>query len=165
MFYMSYDKHVKRMTSMWICLHASLHGYFLITLQVHFYTTVKQYVNKPIRQWATKVTNMRPFSAKGIRPSVELQDNDCFLFCSVQSIDDCITKLCCTKRVETKGNDNYHRKTIQRLPNTNGSFILALNFWHRQHTLLIYGSYHRVEFGSCGMKYIHQLAFTHPQVL
>ncbi len=35
-FYMSYDKHVKRMTSMYICLHASLHGYFFITLQVHF---------------------------------------------------------------------------------------------------------------------------------
>ena len=71
---------------------------------------------------------MRPFLAKGICSSVELQDNGCFLFCSVQSIDDCITKLCCTKRVETKGNDNYHRKTIQRLPNTNESFVLALNF-------------------------------------
>ena len=49
-FYMSYDKHVKRMTSMYICLHAFLHGYFFITLQVHFYTTVNQYVNKSIRQ-------------------------------------------------------------------------------------------------------------------
>ena len=39
-FYMSYDKHVKRMTSMYICLHYSLHGYIFITLQVHFYTTV-----------------------------------------------------------------------------------------------------------------------------
>lgn len=34
------DKHVKRMTSMYICLHYSLHGYIFITLQVHFYTTV-----------------------------------------------------------------------------------------------------------------------------
>ena len=24
--------------------------------------------------------------------------------------------------------DNYHRKTIQRLPNANGSFVLVLNF-------------------------------------
>ena len=39
-FYMSYDKHVKRMTSMYICLHYSLHGYIFITLQVHFYTTI-----------------------------------------------------------------------------------------------------------------------------
>lgn len=37
---MSYDKHVKRMTSMYICLYYSLHGYIFITLQVHFYTTV-----------------------------------------------------------------------------------------------------------------------------
>ena len=37
-FYMSYDKYVKRMTSMYICLHYSLHGYIFITLQVHFYT-------------------------------------------------------------------------------------------------------------------------------
>ena len=49
-FYMSYDKHVKRMTSMYICLHYSLHGYFFIKLQAHFYTTVNQYVNKSIRQ-------------------------------------------------------------------------------------------------------------------
>gem|GEM_PF-1134277 len=28
------------MTSMYICLHYSLHGYIFITLQVHFYTTV-----------------------------------------------------------------------------------------------------------------------------
>ena len=39
-FYMSYDKNVRRMTSMYICLHYSLHGYIFITLQVHFYTTV-----------------------------------------------------------------------------------------------------------------------------
>ena len=31
-FYMSYDKHVKRMKSVHLCLHASLHGYFFITL-------------------------------------------------------------------------------------------------------------------------------------
>ena len=49
-FYMSYDKHVKRMTSMYICLHYSLHGYFFIKLQAHFYTTVNQCVNKSIRQ-------------------------------------------------------------------------------------------------------------------
>lgn len=48
--YMSYDKHVKRMTSMYICLPYSLHGYIFITLQVHFYTTVNQCVNKSIRQ-------------------------------------------------------------------------------------------------------------------
>ena len=29
-FYMSYDKNVKRMASMHICLHISLYGYFLI---------------------------------------------------------------------------------------------------------------------------------------
>ncbi len=28
------------MTSMYICLHYSLHGYIFITLQVHFYTTI-----------------------------------------------------------------------------------------------------------------------------
>ena len=39
-FYMSYDKNVKRMASMHICLHYSLHVYIFITLQVHFYTTV-----------------------------------------------------------------------------------------------------------------------------
>ena len=39
-FYMSYDKYVKRMTSMYICLHYSLHGYIFITLQVQFYTTI-----------------------------------------------------------------------------------------------------------------------------
>ena len=49
-FYMSYDKYVKRMTSMYICLHYSLHGYFFIKLQAHFYTTVNQCVNKSIRQ-------------------------------------------------------------------------------------------------------------------
>ena len=49
-FYMSYDKHVKRMTSIYICLHYSLHGYFFIKLQAHFYTTVNQCVNKSIRQ-------------------------------------------------------------------------------------------------------------------
>ena len=31
-FYMSYDKHVKCMTSVHLCLHTSLHGYFFITL-------------------------------------------------------------------------------------------------------------------------------------
>lgn len=34
------------------------------------------------------------FSAKVISPSVELQDNGCFLFCSVQPLEDGITKLC-----------------------------------------------------------------------
>ena len=49
-FYMSYDKNVKRMASMHICLHTSLHGYFFIKLQLHFHTTMNQYVNKSIRQ-------------------------------------------------------------------------------------------------------------------
>ena len=39
-FYMSYDKNVKRMASMHICLHTSLHGYFFIKLQLHFHTTM-----------------------------------------------------------------------------------------------------------------------------
>lgn len=47
-FYMSYDKNVKRMTSMHICLHISLYGYFLIKLQLYFHTTVNLYVNKSI---------------------------------------------------------------------------------------------------------------------
>lgn len=46
--YMSYDKNVKRMTSMHICLHISLYGYFLIKLQLYFHTTVNLYVNKSI---------------------------------------------------------------------------------------------------------------------
>lgn len=112
---------------MYICLHASLHGYFFITLQVHFYKTLERYVNKPIRHRTTEASKMQPFLAKGIRSSVELQDNGCFLFCSVQSIEECITKLCCAKRVEPKANGSYHRTTIQHLPNTNGSFILALD--------------------------------------
>ena len=150
---------------MYICLHYSLHGYFFIKLQAHFYTTVNQCVNKSIRQRTTEASKIRPFSTKGIRPSVELQDNSCFLFCFVQSLEDNFTKLCCAKRVETKANGNYHRKIIQRLPNTNGSFVLALDFRHRQHTFFIYSSYHRVEFRGGNMKYIHQLSLTHPQVL
>ena len=47
-FYMSSDKNVKRMTSMHICLHISLYGYFLIKLQLYFHTTVNLYVNKSI---------------------------------------------------------------------------------------------------------------------
>lgn len=45
---MSYDKNVKRMPSMHICLHISLYGYFLIKLQLYFHTTVNLYVNKSI---------------------------------------------------------------------------------------------------------------------
>ena len=112
-----------------------------------------------------KCISIRPFSTKGIRLSVELQDNSCFLFCFVQSLEDNFTKLCCAKRVETKANGNYHRKIIQRLPNTNGSFVLVLDFRHRQHTFFIYSSYHRVEFRGGNMKHIHQLSLTHPQVL
>ena len=153
------------MASMHICLHTSLHGYFFIKLQLHFHTTMNQYVNNSIRQRIIEASKKRPFSTKGISPSIELQDNVCFLFCSVQSLDDGITKLCCAKRVETKANGNYHRKIIQRLPNTNGSFVLALDFRHRQHTFFIYSSYHRVEFRGGNMKYIHQLSLTHPQVL
>ena len=82
------------MASMHICLHTSLHGYFFIKLQLHFHTTMNQYVNKSIRQRIK-----RPFSTKGFSPSIELQDNVCFLFCSVQSLDDGITKLCRTIRV------------------------------------------------------------------
>ena len=33
------------MTSMHICLHISLYGYFLIKLQLYFHTTVNLYVN------------------------------------------------------------------------------------------------------------------------
>ena len=98
-FYMSYDKNVKRMASMHICLHTSLHGYFFIKLQLHFHTTMNQYVNKSIRQRIIEASKKRPFSTKGISPSIELQDNVCFLFCSVQSLDDGITKLCRTIRV------------------------------------------------------------------
>ena len=36
------------MTSMHICLHISLYGYFLIKLQLYFHTTVNLYVNKSI---------------------------------------------------------------------------------------------------------------------
>ena len=82
-FYMSYDKHVKRMTSMYICLHYSLHGYFFIKLQAHFYTTVNQCVNKSIRQEIIEVSKKRPYLVKGICSSIELQYNGCFLFCSV----------------------------------------------------------------------------------
>ena len=94
-----YDKNVKRMASMHICLHTSLHGYFFIKLQLHFHTTMNQYVNKSIRQRIIEASKKRPFSTKGISPSIELQDNVCFLFCSVQSLDDGITKLCRTIRV------------------------------------------------------------------
>ena len=87
---------------MYICLHYSLHGYIFITLQVHFYTTVNQCVNKSIRQWTTEASKIRPFSTKGIRLSVELQDNSCFLFCFVQSLENNITKLCCAKEWRRK---------------------------------------------------------------
>ena len=76
-FYMSYDKNVKRMASMHICLHTSLHGYFFIKLQLHFHTTMNQYVNKSIRPQITEASKMRPFLAKSICSSVELQDNGC----------------------------------------------------------------------------------------
>ena len=76
-FYMSYDKNVKRMTSMHICLHISLYGYFLIKLQLYFHTTVNLYVNKSIRPQITEASKMRPFLAKSICSSVELQDNGC----------------------------------------------------------------------------------------
>ena len=80
-------------------VHTSLHGYFFIKLQLHFHTTMNQYVNKSIRQRIIEASKKRPFSTKGISPSIELQDNVCFLFCSVQSLDDGITKLCRTIRV------------------------------------------------------------------
>ena len=69
-FYMSYDKNVKRMASMHICLHTSLHGYFFIKLQLHFHTTMNQYVNKSIRQRIIEASKKRPFSTKGISPSI-----------------------------------------------------------------------------------------------
>jgi uncharacterized membrane protein len=65
------------MTSMYICLHYSLHGYFFIKLQAHFYTIVNQYVNKSIRQEIIEASKMRPFLAKSICSTVELQDNGC----------------------------------------------------------------------------------------
>ena len=108
---------------------------------------------------------MRPFSTKSICPSVELQDNGCFLFCSVQPLEDGITKLRCTIRGETEANGNNHRESIQCLPNTFGKFLPLLDFRHQQHTFFIYGSYHRVEFWGGNMKYIHQFTLTHPQVL
>ena len=76
-FYMSYDKNVKRMASMHICLHISLYGYCLIKLQLYFHTTVNLYVNKSIRPQITEASKMRPFLAKSICSSVELQDNGC----------------------------------------------------------------------------------------
>lgn len=112
-----------------------------------------------------QASKMRPFSTKSICPSVELQDNGCFLFCSVQPLEDGITKLRCTIRGETEANGNNHRESIQCLPNTFGKFLPLLDFRHQQHTFLIYGSYHRVEFRGGNMKHIHQLALTHPQVL
>ena len=69
-FYMLYDKNVKRMASMHICLHTSLHGYFFIKLQLHFHTTMNQYVNKSIRQRIIEASKKRPFSTKGISPSI-----------------------------------------------------------------------------------------------
>ena len=81
---------------MYICLHYSLHGYFFIKLQLHFHTTMNQYVNKSIRQRIIEASKKRPFLAEGICPSVDLQDNGCFLFCSVQPLEDSITKLRCT---------------------------------------------------------------------
>jgi hypothetical protein len=65
------------MVSMHICLHTSLHGYFFIKLQLHFHTTMNQYVNKSIRPQITEASKMRQFLAKSICPSVELQDNGC----------------------------------------------------------------------------------------
>ena len=53
---MSYDKNVKRMTSMHICLHISLYGYFLIKLQLYFHTTVNQYINKSQITEASKLS-------------------------------------------------------------------------------------------------------------
>ena len=108
---------------------------------------------------------MRPFSTKSICPSVELQDNGCFLFCSVQPLEDGITKLRCTIRGETEANGNNHRESIQCLPNTLGSFLSLLDFRHRQHTLFIYSSYHSIEFRGSDIKHINQLTLTHPQVL
>lgn len=108
---------------------------------------------------------MRPFSTKSICPSVELQDNGCFLFCSVQPLEDGITKLRCTIRGETEANGNNHRESIQCLPNTFGKFLPLLDFRHQQHTFFIYGSYHGFELRGCDIKHIYQLIFTHPQVL
>ena len=65
------------MTSMHICLHISLYGYFFIKLQLYFHTTVILYANKSIRPQITEASKMRPFLAKSICSSVELQDNGC----------------------------------------------------------------------------------------
>ena len=108
---------------------------------------------------------MRPFSTKSICPSVELQDNGCFLFCSVQPLEDIITKLRCTIGGYTEANGNNHRESIQRLPNIFGKFLPLLDFRHQQHTFFIYGSYHGFELRGCDIKHIYQLIFTHPQVL
>ena len=59
------------MASMHICLHTSLHGYFFIKLQLHFHTIMNQYVNKSIRQRIIEASKKRPFSTKGISPSIE----------------------------------------------------------------------------------------------
>lgn len=108
---------------------------------------------------------MRPFSAKTVCTSIELQDNGCFIFCSIQSLEDGITKLRCTIRSQTEANSNNHRESIQCLPNAFGGFLSLLNFRYRQHAFFIYSSYHRVEFRGGNMKHIHQLSLTHPQVL
>ena len=55
---------------MHICLHTSLHGYFFIKLQLHFHTTMNQYVNKSILQRIIEASKKRPFSTKGISPSI-----------------------------------------------------------------------------------------------
>ena len=161
---MSYDKYVKRMTSMYICLHYSLHGYIFITLQVHFYTTVNQCVNKSIRQWTTEASKIRPFSTKGIRLSVELQDNSCFLFCFVQSLENNITKLCCAKE--------WRRKQMATIIGKLYSVCQTLTevsslYWTSDidNIFFIYSSYHRVELRGGNMKHIHQLSLTHPQFL
>ena len=59
------------MASMHICLHTSLHGYFFIKLQLHFHTIMNQYINKSIRQRIIEASKKRPFSTKGISPSIE----------------------------------------------------------------------------------------------
>ena len=66
---------------------------FCESINLYDSKSVNQQVNTTVNIQASK---MRPFSTKSICPSVELQDNGCFLFCSVQPLEDIITKLRCT---------------------------------------------------------------------
>lgn len=78
--------------------HIFLHAQYKSPYQ-EFCESINLYDSESVRQQVYTTVNNRclkdaSFSAKVISPSVELQDNGCFLFCSVQPLEDGITKLC-----------------------------------------------------------------------